>query len=254
MSSKYQKRHKSKNRKDESGSSSIEARNESSNESSDQKKLDSEKDRVIQLRLKYHSERFSLRHLYNLSGLRAGVNEPIGRNWSTYYCLKKKMGRNPDTVMVLINEFLNWLPAQAWNPSRENKCIFCECPMWGMQQYVPIYTITGEAPPMNYVDQYNVIWAAKGQIIVKEYYHLFQKEAGNLFFFSTCSLSCHEKYSRESVEDYFYDFMDFMKTLMDHPERIHGGQIDQFVNGTPDKELKDYIRKNCPEEALRWLV
>jgi hypothetical protein len=43
------------------------------------------------------------------------TSSSIGRNWTTYYCIKYRFGYFDANVMTTINEFLNWIPAGCWN-------------------------------------------------------------------------------------------------------------------------------------------
>lgn len=67
------------------------------------------------------------------NGLRNPINQPVGRNWMLYYCLRAvtKNTGPLDCIMYLINEFLNWIPASCWYNSTIHNCPVCKCSKWG---------------------------------------------------------------------------------------------------------------------------
>ena len=74
-----------------------------------------EKIRLEKERQNRSTEVNSLVRANNWTGLRVQPdNDKAGRNWTTYSCLKRRRKSFPSELMVLINQFLNWVPAGCW--------------------------------------------------------------------------------------------------------------------------------------------
>lgn len=57
------------------------------------------------------------------TGLRVQPDsDPAGRNWMTYFCLRKKYKNIPSDIMINVNQFLNWVPAGCWNNEEFVRC------------------------------------------------------------------------------------------------------------------------------------
>lgn len=80
-------------------------------------------------------EKYILTRANYWTGLRCAINKPIGRNWMTYYCIKRitKNTGPLDCIMYLINEFINWIPAGCWKNTNifPDSCTVCNCGSWG---------------------------------------------------------------------------------------------------------------------------
>lgn len=87
-------------------------------------------------------------------------------NWSVYYCLFCKIDNKAplDDIMILINEYLNWLPITCWNIStmlQRNRCVICGCGCWiGDIKYIPVpdicsYECVEKVRRNAIIDEYN---------------------------------------------------------------------------------------------------
>ena len=47
------------------------------------------------------------------------------RNWTTRFCLRYKNSEFPEDVLILINEYLNWVPAGCWSTEYDRGCNEC---------------------------------------------------------------------------------------------------------------------------------
>ena len=62
----------------------------------------------------------------NWNGSLKPMSDPIGRNWTLYFCLKRN-SKFPVDIMSIINAFLNWIPAGCWfpQPALYRSCFHC---------------------------------------------------------------------------------------------------------------------------------
>jgi len=80
-------------------------------------------------------EKFRLKNELNnkWTGLRKPPKtQPIGYNWTTYYCIIRINPNFDENIMVVINQFLNWFPAGCWKTSDDEFC----CSICGMGFYI----------------------------------------------------------------------------------------------------------------------
>lgn len=63
------------------------------------------------------AEKFNYERDDEWTGLRVPPDDSDegGRNWTTYFCLRRLRKEFPSDIMILINKMLNWVPAGCWS-------------------------------------------------------------------------------------------------------------------------------------------
>lgn len=156
-----------------------------------------------------------------VTGERYPVNSPVGHNWTIYYCLLYKLTPNMplDNVMILINEFLNWIPAGCWKYRNLNHCIYCNDLIQFSKNRNWFYNVIVNNYPIGYCSYYCVEKHTRNNII-NNYYDIFDKielEFNSILFskyetpIDDCSLFYYEdKYlaSKNKYENNEYEYYD----------------------------------------------
>lgn len=148
------------------------------------------------------------------TGARCSINEPVGRNWTTYYCfIRLTNNKCPlECIMLLINEYLNWIPAGCWNHGIEI-CILCGCGSWCndiytlpycsyecKEQYERNRIVNEQSEILNLMDLF-VKFSNEPSYIGILLHNFIENQ-----YVSAYPLEWYSDYSESSLDDSYYDF------------------------------------------------